>query len=172
MFKEIYLSGDINMDSVFEVIKEMSTHIEEESKKARKERKDIRLNLCTDGGECDAGLALCDFMRDVNEDKKSPIKIHTHVLRKAYSMGMPIWLCGDNRTLSRSGRLMYHDLFGWTFGSLEEQKDIVIEGEETVNSINKVIIEKSTLTLEELKSIRESRKDRYFEREEALKILR
>lgn len=172
MFKEVYLNGDIENDNVFEVIKTITEHIDKEAKKAKSERTDIRLNICTRGGGCDVGLALCDFLRDINEDKKSPIKVHTHVLRMAYSMGMPIWLCGYNRTISRSGRIMYHDILGWAYGSLEEQKDIVVEGEETVNSINKVITEKSTLTLEELKSIRESRKNKYFEREDALKLLK
>lgn len=169
--KDVNLFGTITDELVGECIRTIQETVEEESKKLPEDRVDIRLNVYTNGGSADAMLALCDIMEDINKNGDI-LKIHTHLLRKAYSAGFPIWLCGFDRTISNSGEAMYHDLFYIAFGLKEEHKDMLVRSEVLEDTVDNIIIENFKITKDDLDDMRDKRKDRYFSRDELLKGLK
>lgn len=64
----------------------------------------VKLYINTDGGCVESGLALISQMKSM----RTPI--HTYILGKAYSMGLPIFMAGDKRYVSPIARLMHHSM--------------------------------------------------------------
>ena len=96
--RTIYFFDEIDEESVCEAIKFLDK-IEEESSK-----KEITIKLNSSGGSCYDGLALYDRIR------QSPCNIVIIGSGLIASMGLIIFLAGDERRLSENARLLNHQM--------------------------------------------------------------
>lgn len=115
--RTIYFFDEVDEESVCEAIKFID-QIEEENNK-----KDISIRLNTGGGNCYDGLALYDRIR------QSPCNVIITGTGLIASMGLIIFLAGDERKISENSRLLNHQISIEDFASNAvgfkiEQKEI------------------------------------------------
>ena len=107
--RRIMLDEDVNEHSVGWVIRAMLRMIDAN----KTEPIDIYVNSY--GGYCYDGFALYDFIRAC-----SYTTIRTHASGKIMSMGLSIYLAGDERYSSPRSTFMAHSVSGGTAGKLYE----------------------------------------------------
>ena len=130
--RTIYFFDEVDDESVCEAIKFID-EIEEESTK-----KDITIKINSGGGGCYDGLALYDRIR------QSPCNIIMIGSGLIGSMGLIIFLAGDERMISENARLLNHQVSIEEFSGRNidfklEQKEL-----DTLNSINAEIVSERT----------------------------
>ena len=130
--RTIYFFDEVDDESVCEAIKFLD-ELEEESSK-----KEITIKINSGGGGCYDGLALYDRIR------QSPCQILMIGSGLIGSMGLIIFLAGDERRISENARLLNHQVSieefsgrNWAFKL--EQKEL-----DTLNNINAEIISERT----------------------------
>jgi len=117
--RTIYFFDEVDEESVCEAIKFLDKIEEESSKKV------ITIKLNSEGGSCYDGLALYDRIR------QSPCNIILEGTGLIASMGLIIFLAGDERRLSENARLLNHqmaitDFSGRNSALKIEQKEVEI----------------------------------------------
>lgn len=101
--KDLWFIGDVDENSAKDFLEKMRDVIEEIL--ALPNAKDnfiIRVNICSTGGEVDAGWAICNYI------KNSPIPVWTHISGTAQSMGAAIFMSGHIRSVSPEATMMVH----------------------------------------------------------------
>lgn len=130
--RTIYFFDEVNDESVCEAIIFMD-EIEKEST-----AKEITIKLNTGGGACYDGLALYDRIR------QSPCNVVIIGSGLLGSMGLIIFLAGDERRLSENARLLNHqvsidDFSGRNSAFKIEQKEL-----DVLNELNTEIVSERT----------------------------
>lgn len=171
--KQLFLFGSVKDLSVERIIRDIHNHMEEESTKPQEERRDVIINIASNGGDVTCGLALATFILDNNADDNSVIKIHTHIAKSALSIAFVIWLCGERRSMSSYALGMYHDI------SYEIRRTTIREHDEKVQSMKMnrdVIVEimssRSNLSKKEINSNINIGRTVYLNREELEEIIK
>lgn len=139
--RTIYFFDEIDEESVCEAIRFIDK-IESESNK-----KDITIKLDSVGGNCYDGLALYDRIR------QSPCNIIMIGTGLVASMGLIIFLAGDERKISENTRLLNHqvsleDFSGRATDFKIEQKEI----DELQNILTEIISERTGQTVKKLQN--------------------
>lgn len=104
----------------------------------------ITVVISSDGGYVYDGLGVYDSLRH------SKSHIITKCYSKACSMGFILFLAGDERILSKNASLMHHNLSGGTFGNINRIRNDITEMERLNKRLENIIIERTTLTKEEI----------------------
>lgn len=124
----------------------------------------IRIVLKSEGGSMYDGLALIDVI----DNSKVPIHITAHGC--VMSMALNVLVSGHKRFCSKNTTFMYHE--GWYDTgeiAIQEHKEELKEAERLNELCDDYLISKTNLTLDILEKIRKSRKNWYFDANEALK---
>jgi ATP-dependent Clp protease protease subunit len=154
-YKMVPIFGEItdesSKDVVFSLLKE--------------KKKVIILLINSPGGSISAGSAIIDAIMWCSAP------VYTVVIGTSYSMAFNISILGDKRFCTPLSTFMLHDT-KYDFGGYGHPIDIddVVKFQQNVdNDLNKMILDKTKITKDELKMSLESRRDIYFNSANALK---
>jgi ATP-dependent Clp protease, protease subunit len=131
----------------------------------KEKKKVIILTINSPGGSISAGNAIIDAIMWCD------VPVYTLVIGTAYSMAFNISIVGDKRFCTPLSTFMLHDT-QYDFGSYSHPIDIndVVKFQQSIDSdLNKMILDRTKITKEELLISLESRRDIYFNSASALK---
>jgi len=126
--------------------------------------KPIDIYVNSYGGYCYDGLALYDFLRAC-----SYTRIKTHATGKIMSMGLVIYLAGDERYASPRASFMAHSVSGGVWGKLHELKTDVKETDR-LNNVNLDIMAERTCKTKKWWEKEIQYRDCYYDKEKALSL--
>lgn len=157
--REIFLSTDVNAESMNELLKQLMYLNNKDSEK------EITLYINSSGGTVDSGLAMYDCIRMI----KAPVR--TVCTGTAASMGAIIFLAGDKREMFPHTQIMIHDPhYG---GGIEGMKPLELK--ERFDSLMKdrdvlceIISERTGKPFEEV--CEKTKFDSFFKAKEALEF--
>jgi ATP-dependent Clp protease protease subunit len=154
-YKIIPIFGEITDESSKEVVFSL----------LKEKKKAIILIINSPGGSISAGSAIIDAIMWCD------VPVYTLVIGSAYSMAFNISIIGDKRFCTPLSTFMLHDT-QYDFGTYSHPVDIndLVKFQQTVDSdLNRMILDKTKITKEELLVSLESRRDIYFNSASALK---
>jgi len=144
--RKLYLTEDISSYSIDNIV-QFIHHInltDEKNNVKIEDRKPIQVYVNSYGGSVYDGLSI------VSELIASKTPVHTIVTGYAMSMGLAIFMSGHKRFISKYGTLMYHEISSTLQGSREEIKRAGEQYDRLQDMYDELIIERSSLTKEEL----------------------
>lgn len=127
------------------------------------ERNPIQLFIDSYGGYVYQCLGLLGVIRS----SKTPI--HTIATGAAMSCGFMILICGHKRFAYKYATPMYHQISSWEQGTVQAIKEGLEETERLQTLIETLTLEKTRISAERLKEVREKKLDWYMSAEDALK---
>ena len=146
-----HIDSTLSKEVVFSIIKER--------------KKVIILLINSEGGEISSGSAIIDAMR------WTEIPVYTLVIGASYSMAFNISIMGDKRFCTPLSTFMMHDT-QYDFSPYSHPTDIndLVSFQRGVdNDLNKMILDRTKITKQELTTSLESRRDTYYDSKVALK---
>jgi len=153
--------GDIDGDSINEIIEVIYEINEEDEKKTQKEP--IKLIINSFGGELYSGLALIDVI----DNSLTPI--HTICHGAAMSMALVVFAAGHKRLASKYATFMYHEAAYHTEGKVMHHKQELKETERTDKLCDAYLISKTKFTAKQLDDIKNKRAEWDFDVKTAIK---
>ncbi len=156
--------GYVDDESSNDIIEEIYSINQEDFGISVEKRSPITLIVNSPGGEVYDGIAIVDAMNL----SKTPINVV--VLGRAMSMGLLIAACGHHRAASRNARFMYHEGSYEASGTGKIHKNELAEYTKLEKLYDNILMEKTKLTTKELKNIKNSAKEWYFDSNTALKL--
>jgi ATP-dependent Clp protease protease subunit len=166
--RTLYLFDGINKTSVKAVIENIMkiNQLDDEKDKKEKDYKHVPIDLIINcnGGNVYDGLGLINII----DNSKTPV--HTYVYGIAASMGLLVAASGHRRFAGRLSTFMYHSISNTIGGRLEHLKNRVDEGQRLQDIYDQYLLSKTSLQLEDLKSVQEHQRDWFISPEEALAI--
>ena len=153
--------GDIDGESVNELIEIIYDINEEDAKKTQKEP--IKLIINSFGGELYSGLALVDVI----DNSLTPV--HTICHGSAMSMALVVFAAGHHRIASKYATFMYHEASYPTEGKVMHHKQEIKETERTDKICDDYLLSKTKFTSKQLKDVRDKRSEWYFDVKTAMK---
>ena len=153
--------GDIDSNSVNEIIEVIYEINEEDAKKTQK--KPIKLIINSFGGELYSGLALVDII----DNSLTPI--HTICHGSAMSMALIVYAAGHHRSASKYATFMYHEASYEIEGKIIHHKQEIEETERTDKICDNYLISKTKFTAKQLNDIKNKRAEWYFDVKTAMK---
>lgn len=166
-----YIYGDINARNCADIAYDISQLNYEDDEKEEKEknykRDPIRIYFNSFGG------SVYDMWLLVDTILASKTPVYTYCTGYAMSAAFMIFIAGHKRYMSPHATLMYHQIYCWRSGKYQD----LVDDREQMDRLNEMmesyVIERTGLKKEDLKNIREKKKDTYFSAKEAkeLKII-
>ena len=147
--------GEIDIDSINEVIGIIYEINEEDAKKTQVEP--IKLIINSLGGEVYSGLALVDVI----DNSLTPI--HTICHGSAMSMALVILAAGHHRIASKYATFMYHEAGYDIEGKVMHHKQELKEVERTDKICDEYFLSRTKFNSNQLKAIRNKRGEWYFD---------
>ena len=165
--KTFYLSDDVDNESIGKLIWDILYQIREDNEKDKKEkdykREPIRLYINSYGGSVYDMWGLIDVILN----SKTPI--YTYCTGYAMSAAFKIFLAGHKRFCYKHSTFMYHQMSCWRSGKYQD----LVEDREEMDWLNKkneeYVIDRTNLTKDDIKEIREKKKDFYIHSDKAVK---
>lgn len=126
------------------------------------------INLNTPGGDCYAGLAMHDLIKD----NKYPGDINIIAQGHVMSMGIPILLSipFEGRFAYSNTTFMIHSASGLAIGCVDEIEDSLAEIKRLNKIIYKIITDNTKITQEQLEHYEERKKDWIIDAQTALEL--
>lgn len=167
-YRIYYLYGDINTKNCAEIACDILYLNREDDDRERKEcgytRMPIRLYINSRGG------SVLDMWSLIDVIEASTTPVYTYCNGYAMSAAFQIFLAGHKRFMTKNATLMYHQIYCWRRGKYQD----LVEDREHMDYLNeqieKYVLERTALTEEEIKAIREKKKDTYFDSKQALEL--
>lgn len=166
-----YIYGDINARNCADIAYDISQLNYEDDEKEGKEknykRDPIKIYFNSFGG------SVYDMWLLVDTILASKTPVYTYCTGYAMSAAFMIFIAGHKRYMSPHATLMYHQIYCWRSGKYQD----LVDDREQMDRLNEMmesyVIERTGLKKEDLKNIREKKKDTYFSAKEAkeLKII-
>lgn len=163
-----FLYGDVNARNCADIaydIHELNLQDDEADDKEKDfNRKTIRVYINSFGGSVYAMWMLIDAIMC----SKTPV--YTICTGYAMSAAFQIFLAGHKRYITPHATLMYHQIYCWRSGKYQ---DLVDDREHTDllnEQIENYVVERTSLSKEDLLTIREKKKDTYFTANDAIEM--
>lgn len=154
--REIYLTGVVDAN-MYQNIAAAIRHLDQT-------KGEINLIINTPGGSAEHGFAISEFIRSTRN------LVIGHCVGECMSIGMAILAACDGRVAYPSTRFMVHEVhYSGLNGDMIPIKTLqryLEECQEATNKYNKMLVEGSSLTLEEVKAL--CANDTFFSTEQAL----
>ena len=147
--------GDIDGESVNEIIEVIYDINEEDAKKTQKEP--IKLIINSFGGELYSGLALVDVI----DNSLTPV--HTICHGSAMSMALIVYAAGHHRLASKYATFMYHEASYGSEGKVMHHEQELKETKRTDKICDEYFLSKTKFNAKQLKDIRDKRSEWYFD---------
>lgn len=168
---KLLMLSEIEDKEVNKVIEAIYSFNEEESQKVINIQEQpnyipepIRIVLKSEGGSMYDGLALIDVI----ENSKIPIHITAHGC--VMSMALNVLVSGHQRFCSKNTTFMYHESwYNMPDSGIQEHKAELKEAERLNELCDNYLISRTKFTMDVLEKTRKSRKNWYFDANEALK---
>jgi ATP-dependent Clp protease protease subunit len=123
----------------------------------------IKIYIDSHGGQ----VYHCFGLLGVMDKSKTPI--HTIVTGCAMSAGFMISITGHKRFAYDKATLMYHQLYGASFGKLKDITEKIVESERLMNIIEQHVLDHTKISKTKLKQIFDAKFDWYLDAKEAIK---
>ena len=167
-YRKILLSSNIDSVTVKEIIKEIMEINRDDDLKTRDyidwQRKPIKLYINSFGGSVYDGLALIDVI------KQSVTPVHTICIGSAMSMGLWIYLAGEERYVGENSTLMFHDISNWIWDKSETVKQELKEMLRLQKMLCEEILSNSLVKQEQLDDYITRKAEWYIPSEKAIKL--
>ena len=162
----LFLSDDIDNESVGSITWNILRLIKSDDEKDKKEkdyrREPIKLYINSYGGSVYDMWGLIDIILN----SKTPI--YTYCTGYAMSAAFKIFLAGHKRYCYKHSTFMYHQMSCWRSGKYQD----LVEDREEMDWLNKkneeYVIDRTKLTRDKVKDIREKKKDFYIHSDKAV----
>jgi len=166
--RKLYLCDEVTRESMFKIVYYMNRlkDIDDNDNIPMKNRLPISIILDCYGGYVSHGLAL---MSTIVSFKEMGYKIITQVNSVAHSMGFMLLILGSERRALRFMKTMCHQVSSGTQGEVQSQEEQLAESKRLWELMKTIIIENTSITMEELNDITSRKFDWYFDCETALK---
>lgn len=171
------LFGDFNRETISEMMKKCLKWEEEDAEILYKHSQQIRqlsdprqllkpiiLNINSPGGHVDELLALVDMLESM------PAPVITRAYGQVCSCGFVLFCIGDERYVGNNASLMYHEIGYGIWGKDSEVKNFQTYSSKMQKRIDKIIKNKTGVTLKQLKEWRSHNQDKWLDAEEAVKL--
>lgn len=179
---DIYISGDIDENSLEKFRKDINDKLEEIDKIISEQstvlislgisREDCKIRvpsfniyINTYGGSVYPGLGICDMIEELTRNYDVNIICSGYIM----SMGIPIMLSGTKRLAHKNTTFMIHEISTFTWDKLSKVKEDVKETERLNNILKDIIVKNSKVTKKEINDWYEKKIDKFMDVEEALK---
>ena len=163
-----FLSDDIDEASTGKICNDILCLIAKDDKEEREKkeytREPIKLYINSFGGGIYSMWALIDTIMN----SKTPV--YTYCLGKAMSAGFKIFLAGHKRFIYPHSTLMYHQVNCFRSGKYQDLVEDREEMDWIQQEIENYVIERTNLTRETLKSIREKKQDVYYHAQDIINL--
>lgn len=183
--RTVYLTGEINGDSLQQFKKDLDLLIEADNdiyKDNIKNLNDINpilaeayeksiifppivLDITSPGGYVYSGLALYDIIRNYNLNSKH--KIIAKASGFIASAATMVILACDERIAGKNTTFMIHSIASWTGGKLQDIEDDLEETKRLADIMKNIYTERTNITLKQLKEIDKLKKDWVLTADEA-----
>lgn len=163
-----YLYGDITTKSsariAYDITKINISDNEKDEKEKDYKRDPIHIYINSYGGSVYAMWMLIDAI------ETSITPVYTYCNGYCMSAAFQIFLAGHKRFVSKHATLMYHQIYCWRSGKYQDLVDDREHTDHLNEQIENYVIERTALTSDELKQIREKKKDTFFTATEAITL--
>lgn len=126
--------------------------------------KPIILNINSPGGECDELLALVDMLESM------PTPVITRAYGQVCSCGFVLFCIGDERYVGNNASLMYHELAYGIMGKDSEIRNFSDYSKRMQKRLDRIIKNKTGLTLKKLDEWKKTNQDKWFDAQEAVEL--
>lgn len=165
--KTLFLSDYVDNESIGKLTWSILQQIREDDEKDEKEkdykREPIKLYINSYGGSVYDMWGLIDIILN----SKTPI--YTYCTGYAMSAAFNIFLAGHKRFCHKHSTFMYHQMSCWRSGKYQD----LVEDREEMDWLNKkneeYVIDRTNLTKDYIKEIREKKNDFYIHSDKAVK---
>ena len=165
----VFLMDDIEPDSIRPIIRKILQWEAEDDKKVEEnptyERQPIELYISSYGGDVYCALGLIDVIRE------SETPVYTCAYGMAMSAALYIFMVGHQRICGKNATFMLHDISEYGLeGTRQQHKEAVIEMDNISNLLIDILIEKTKIKKSKIEKIFNSKRDWYFQANEAKKL--
>lgn len=165
--KTLFLSDDVDNESIGKLTWSILQQIQEDDEKDEKEkdykREPIKLYINSYGGNAYDMWGLIDVILN----SKTPI--YTYCTGYAMSVAFKIFLAGHKRFCYKHSTFMYHQINFGLSGRLQDIEENRKEMGDQNTKIEEYVIDRTNLTKDDIKEIREKKKDFYIHSDKAVK---
>lgn len=165
--KTFYLSDYVDNESIGKLMWDILYQIREDDEKDEKEkdykREPIKLYINSYGGSVYDMWGLIDIILN----SKTPI--YTYCTGYAMSAAFKIFLAGHKRYCYKHSTFMYHQMSCRLSGKLQDIEEDREEMDDQNTQIEEYVINRTNLTKDDIKEIREKKKDFYIHSDKAVK---
>ena len=171
------LFGDFNRETISEMMKKCLKWEEEDAEILYKHSQQLRqladptqllkpiiLNINSPGGHVDELMALVDMLESM------PAPVVTRAYGQICSCGFVLFCVGDERYVGNNVSLMYHELAYGAWGKDSEIKNYHEYATKLQNRIDRLIKNKTGITLKQLKEWRKTNQDKWLDAKEAVEL--
>ena len=162
---EMFFYSDVTSDDILEFteeFKKLENKLLKQSIDFPGFKPEIRINICSDGGEMFAGLSAMNII------EKSRVKVITIAQGACCSAASFMLLGGHERRMGKNAHILIHQLSTNGFwGKFEDLKNEMDSCSKFMDMITKVYLEKTEIPEKEFKKL--MKKDIYMNVEECLK---
>lgn len=134
-----------------------------EKDKKKYKRKPIKIYINSYGG------SIYDMWVVIDTILTSKTPVHTYCTGYAMSAAFQIFISGKKRYITRHATLMYHQMFAGFWGKYQDLVEDQQRNDYMNKEIENYVIERTKLTKQKLRNIRETKRDTYFNAEDAIK---
>jgi len=153
-------TGEVSTNTVRHAINELTEW------RARDPESPITVRFFTPGGDVLAGLALYDYLRELQRDG---IKVTTVAIGMAASMGAILLQAGSTRLVTPNSYIMVHEVSTIALGKLSELKDEQKFTQRIQDRLLEILAERSTLTTRQIRT-KWTRKDWWLDAKDAVDV--
>ena len=149
-YNHIYFNNDINMDTAFELNKELrdvEIKIKTLCASMNTPIKPIYLHLTTDGGLIHAAMSIIDCIKTLT------IPVHTVIDGFVASAGTLISLAGEKRYMGKNAYMLIHELRGGIWGKMTEIDEEYSNLKKIMTHIIKIYTKRTNIKKKELEQI-------------------
>lgn len=163
----VYFYCDVNPETTLtlnKTLRELSGKLIQTSLSMGFDSPVIHLHISSYGGYVDGAMAIMDTMNII---QSGSVKIHTFVEGVAASAATFISLAGHKRYITKSSRMMIHQLSAGMFGSYWELRDAQQNFDNLMILLKNIYLEKTSVPEKEIDEILSH--DIYWSAEQCLK---
>lgn len=149
-YNHIYFNNEINMDTAFELnkeLREVEIKIKTLSASMNLPIQPIYLHLTTDGGIIHAAMSIIDCMNSLS------IPVYTVIDGFVASAGTLISIAGEKRFMCKNAYMLIHELRGGMWGKMTEIEEEYSNLVKIMTHIIKIYTNKTNIKKKELKEI-------------------
>ena len=163
--RKIFFTEEVDGDSVFKCMYYLHRLRDLDNKTNTKDPIEIYIN--SPGGSFYDGMGLVSLIEQMKEEGYKIITINIGI---AASFAFLLLVCGSERKSYKYARAMYHDASSGMYGKFQDLVDHMEEMDIARDNYKEIIMKYTNLTMEQLTTWNEMKKDKWFSAQEMIEI--